>query len=101
MSEVRNALVVTVRAGSLGHDRPGRDLAARRRQQILVRDWRAKALFGAAQADVEVSRLADGEYIRIHTAPKAKLFQLHFDTDADDLCRWRRDSHCELQVQPV
>jgi hypothetical protein len=56
-------LLVRIRAGSLGHRRPGRDALLPACQPILLRDWRARALFGRAQALVAASRLVDGEFV--------------------------------------
>lgn len=78
---IRNARIARVSAGSLGHDRPGRDLLIGADQPVLVRDWRAKALFGAPQALVPVSRLADGQYVRVVTLIAAQMIALEFDRD--------------------
>ena len=78
---IRNARVARLSAGSLGHDRPGRDLMIGADQPVLVRDWRAKALFGAPQAMVPVSRLADGHYVRVVTLVTAQVITLEFDRD--------------------
>jgi len=58
------ARAVAVAAGSLGHTRPDEDIVLPAGQKVLVRDWRAEALFGAKQALVPVARLADGQYVR-------------------------------------
>ncbi len=55
--------LVHIRAGSLGHSRPERDMIVPAEQRLLVRDWRAKALFGADQALVAAARLVDGEFV--------------------------------------
>jgi len=55
--------VVRIRAGSLGHRRPERDTRLPACQPILLRDWRARALFGRDQALVAAARLVDGEFI--------------------------------------
>jgi hypothetical protein len=55
--------LVHIRAGSLGHTRPERDVILPAEQRILVRDWRAKALFGADQALVAAARLVDGGFV--------------------------------------
>jgi len=55
--------VVRVKAGSLGHRRPERDALLPVSQRILLRDWRARALFDRDQALVAVSRLVDGEFV--------------------------------------
>ena len=43
--------MVRIKAGSLGHTRPGHDTVLPAHQKVLLRDWRlAQALFGAPQA---------------------------------------------------
>lgn len=69
-----------VAAGALGHDRPEQDLLLPAETQVLVRDWRAQALFGAAQAVVPVERLSDGEFIAPATVLSLRLYDLRFDT---------------------
>jgi hypothetical protein len=78
VSDVR---VVKVRAGSLGHDRPGRDLYMSVAQRVLVRDWRAQAIFHARQAMVPVERLTDGQFVRVVHMDEARLFTLAFDSE--------------------
>ncbi|RXV62202.1 hypothetical protein C6W92_11165 [Roseovarius sp. A46] len=57
------APLVRIREGSLGHRRPGRDVLLPAGQPILVRDWRARALFGHDQVLVAAARLVDGEFV--------------------------------------
>jgi hypothetical protein len=70
---------VAISAGSLGHTRPDEDMILPAAQRILVRDWRAEALFGATQALVPVARLADGQYIRDLGETEMVLHELLFD----------------------
>lgn len=56
--------VVSITAGALGGDRHGPDLLLPWDQRVLVRDWRARALFGQPQAVVPAHELVDGEFIR-------------------------------------
>jgi hypothetical protein len=56
--------IVELTQNALG-GRPDRDLWLPAAQRVLIRDWRAKALYGQAQACVPVGQLADGEYIRL------------------------------------
>ncbi|MEP2717049.1 Hint domain-containing protein [Pseudophaeobacter sp.] len=51
-------------AGSLGDTRPECAVTLPADQQVLLRDWRAKAMFGQTQALVRAAALVDGEYIR-------------------------------------
>ena len=46
---------------------------------MLVRDWRARALFGEDQALVRADRLADGTFVKRVTAPVLRTFSLAFD----------------------
>ncbi|UWQ55387.1 Hint domain-containing protein [Leisingera caerulea] len=55
---------VSIAAGSLGDSRADGDLIVPWDQRILVRDWRAKAMFGQPQAVVPAYELVDGEFIR-------------------------------------
>jgi len=54
---------VQIKAGSLGHMRPVRDVLLPQDQPLLIRDWRAKALFGSDPAIVAARRLVDGEFV--------------------------------------
>ncbi|APZ52365.1 Hint domain-containing protein [Salipiger abyssi] len=77
-SRIRTKLVA-IRAGTLGNSRPGSDAILPAQQEILVRDWRAKALFGASCALVPAERLADGEFIREIGTREVDLVELRFD----------------------
>lgn len=78
---VTNAGMVHVSASALGHERPEEDTFVAPSQQILVRDWRAKALYGKEVALVEAQRLADGEYIRKETVAEVRIFTLRFERE--------------------
>jgi hypothetical protein len=78
----RDAAMIAVAEGALGHDRPGRPLMLPADMRVLVRDWRAKALYGAAQALVPVARLADGTYLRTVTVAEVRLFALDLGGEA-------------------
>jgi hypothetical protein len=70
---------VRVRAGSLGHDRPGMDTILPSHQKILIRDWRAKALYGESQKLIEAKSLIDGEYLQLQPVAQHMVFRLYFD----------------------
>ncbi|MFB9149567.1 Hint domain-containing protein [Roseovarius ramblicola] len=70
--------LVRIRAGSLGHRRPGRDALLPACQPILLRDWRAHALFGRAQILVAAARLVDGEFVTHEGTGALDLCQLDF-----------------------
>ncbi|MBZ4024019.1 hypothetical protein CKO11_16335 [Rhodobacter sp. TJ_12] len=72
--------LVRIAPGALGHNRPGAALVLGAGTRVLLRDWRAQALFGAPQALVPVVRLLDGQFITRETGRKTRLFALHFDT---------------------
>ena len=44
--------------------KPTRDLILPATQKVLLRDWRAQAMFGTSGARVALSRLVDGEHLR-------------------------------------
>ncbi|MBV2361374.1 Hint domain-containing protein [Thalassococcus sp. CAU 1522] len=70
---------VSIGADTLGNARPDADVVLPANQEVLVRDWRAQALFGAERALVPAARLVDGEYIR-HLGPvDLDLVALVFD----------------------
>ncbi|MDD8023928.1 MAG: Hint domain-containing protein [Paracoccaceae bacterium] len=69
--------MIRVAPGALGHDRPERALILGGRAEVLLRDWRAQALYGQSQALVPVARLLDGGYIT-PCAGRMRLFALQF-----------------------
>lgn len=70
---------VRIKAGSLGHTRPERDVTLPAGQPVLIRDWRAQAVFGAKQAMVPASRLVDGEFVTLHDDATMTVYHLEFD----------------------
>ncbi len=70
--------VVRVCASSQGHAKPEEDVILGRDQAMLIRDWRAKALYGAAQAMVPVARMVDGELVRREKASGLRMYTLGF-----------------------
>ncbi|OCX67370.1 hypothetical protein BFP70_01880 [Thioclava sp. SK-1] len=72
------APMIRVQAGSLGHGRPGQDLLLGSETRVLLRDWRAKALFGRDQVLIEVAMLKDGRYVA-EVSAHTNMFSLHFD----------------------
>ena len=73
--------VVHIAAGSLGHNRPETDVALPSGQEVLIRDWRAEALFGKKSALVSADKLVDGEYVRAMGKGVLTVYELEFDTD--------------------
>lgn len=76
---VRQARVIRIAAGTLGVERPGEDMIVSPDQPILIRDWRAKALYGTATAMVPAARLVDGEYIRAEVMDEVRFYTLRLD----------------------
>jgi hypothetical protein len=76
-----DAPMVRIGAGTLGYDRPCEETVVPQHQLILIRDWRAQALYGAPQALVAAGRLADGNLIKVETVAEARVFVLGFDHD--------------------
>ncbi len=70
---------VQIAAGSLGHTAPEADALIPADHRLLLRDWRAEALFGRKQALVTARDLVDGEFIRMGPTRELRLFDLVFD----------------------
>ena len=70
---------IRVKAGSLGHTRPDRDMMVTPNTRIHIRDWRAEALFGTPTAMVAAHKLVDGEYLAPQPVAEADVFELVFD----------------------
>ena len=79
MTHIQNARVVRISESTLGADVPGEAILVTQEQPILIRDWRAKAMYGAAMAMIPARRLVDGEYIRAEVVADLRLYTLHFD----------------------
>ncbi len=74
------ARMVRIKAGTLGTTRPEEDVIVPADQGILIRDWRAKAVYGEERAIVPAAQLIDGEFIAEHSAAaQVTLFELEFD----------------------
>jgi hypothetical protein len=73
--------LVRIRASTIGHDRPEQDLYLSPGQPVIIRDWRAQALYGVPVAAIPAARLADGEFVCLETHRDVRLFTLRFDED--------------------
>ena len=71
--------LIEVAAGSLGQNRPENDTVLPGGQSILIRDWRAEAMFGSKQALVPAAQLVDGEFIRDLGLREAVVYEIGFD----------------------
>jgi len=70
---------IRIMAGSLGDTRPDRDVLLPEDQPILVRDWRAEAMFGKSQATVRAVALVDGQFIIDEGVTEFDVIDLCFD----------------------
>lgn len=70
---------ISFAAGSLGHTRPDQDLILPADQKILIRDWRANAMFRQPQTLVSACDIVDGEFICDLGLVPMVLHQLRFD----------------------
>jgi len=70
---------IALAAGSLGHTRPERDATLAGDQMVLVRDWRARALFHSERALVAARSLVDGEFITDLGEVETTLVQIFCD----------------------
>jgi len=70
---------VILSAGAVGQSRPEVDMTLGAGQPLLLRDWRAPALYGQASAMVPAHRLIDGTFIRLGPEQRRlRLFTLIF-----------------------
>ena len=70
---------IALAAGSLGHTRPERDVQLAGDQMVLIRDWRARALFNAERALVAARTLVDDEFITDLGEEETTLIQIFCD----------------------
>lgn len=75
----KRVALVRIRAATLGHDRPENDLLLAPGQPVVIRDWRARALFGVAITSIPAARLADGEFVTTEQIAEARFFTLRFE----------------------
>lgn len=74
-----NGEVLRVSPAAVGRPEDGTELIVTTSQRLVLRDWRAKAMFGRSVALVSAWRLIDGEYVRKAKAKNLRIFSLHFD----------------------
>ena len=74
-----HAEVVRITPEALGASSEGSPIFVAPSQRVLLKDWRAKAMFGRARALVSVRKLIDGELIKRLDMRNARLFSLHFE----------------------
>lgn len=73
--------LIRIRASTIGHDRPDQDLLLSPGQPVVIRDWRAQALYGVPAAAIPAARLADGEFVCLEHHYNVRLFTLTFDDE--------------------
>ncbi|MEO1240118.1 MAG: Hint domain-containing protein [Pseudomonadota bacterium] len=72
---------IRIKAGSLGHTRPDRDMIVAPNTQLYIRDWRAEALFGKRSAAIEAIRLIDGEFLAQEETVEMTVYTLILDRE--------------------
>lgn len=75
---VADGAAFRVRPRLMGGDPSAPDLVLAPNQRIVLSDWRAQALRGAARAALPVRDLEDGEAVRPVQVGEARFFSLHF-----------------------
>ncbi len=70
---------IRIRAGSLGHTRPERDMLVAPDSLIHIRDWRAQALLGKPSGLIAARELVDDEFITQERPQRLTLCDLVFD----------------------
>ena len=76
---VENARVVAIACDALGVGRPVDEMMVAPNQPVLIRDWRATALYGKAEAMIPASRLCAVEFIRADILAEARFVTLRFE----------------------
>ena len=79
VTRVENACVVAISRDSLGVGRPTKEMFVAPNQPIVIRDWRAKALYDQDEAMIPATRLCDGEFIRGDILSELRFVTLRFD----------------------
>lgn len=75
----RKVHTIAFAAGSLGHTRPECDTLLAADQMVLIRDWRARAMFSSERALVAARTLVDGEFILDQGEQNQMLIQIFCD----------------------
>lgn len=71
---------VLIGPSTLGFSRPAEQMRLAPGQEILVRDWRAQAMFGESSIVLPIERLIDETHIKQDAAARDhKIFALEFD----------------------
>ncbi|KNG95422.1 Hint domain-containing protein [Pseudaestuariivita atlantica] len=78
-AERRDMRMVRIAPGSLGHTRPEVEMLLPWSQLVLVRDWRASALYNTRTAMVPAYRLIDGEFVTDAGVRDVTIYRLSCD----------------------
>ena len=70
---------ISFAAGSLGHTRPERDAVLAGNQMVLIRDWRARAMFNSERSLVAARSLVDDEFVIDMGMRETTLYQIFCD----------------------
>ena len=70
---------VQIKAGSLGHTRPPEDITLPFGTRILIRDWRARALYSSVQKLVAAEELIDGEFVTNTPVQEFEIVEFIFE----------------------
>jgi hypothetical protein len=73
----KNTRLVRICKDALG-GKPGADISVLPQQRLIIRDWRAQALYGAKQAQIEAGRLIDGHHITWDDTLPTHMISLYF-----------------------
>ena len=67
---------IQILAGSLGATRPDSDTILPPNTEIHVRDWRAAILLGTQTADIQATRVVDGEFVKLGKRQSVNVYEL-------------------------
>jgi hypothetical protein len=70
---------IRISEGCFGKAGPAEDVVVPIDQPVLVRDWRARAMFGQSQAMTTAGQLVDGEFITDIGPRRMRLVRFSFD----------------------
>lgn len=72
----RTCRAIKFQAGCFGARGPAQDMLLPEAQPVLIRDWRARAMFGQSQAMVRAGQLVDDTFIEDIGPRRLTLYQL-------------------------
>lgn len=73
---IRTCRAIKFQAGCFGARGPAQDMLLPEAQPVLIRDWRARAMFGQSQAMVRAGQLVDDTFIEDIGPRRLALYQL-------------------------